>query len=114
MTNPHHDHKQFPTDKVKLIAETVLKEIFDDLEFDVRKSPSFLQEATKIISSELKKHITDSFEYFVHLSLNEKIGQAFTTGSMCLWDDEKDRYVSTSFETSSFVCIAVIFFCHIS
>jgi hypothetical protein len=45
----------------------------------------------------------------VQLVLSEKIGQAFFSGTMCLWDPEHDNYMTTTYENSSFMVVAIVF-----
>lgn len=45
----------------------------------------------------------------MQLTLREKMGQAFFSGAMCLWDPDHDNYMTTTYENTSFIVIAIVF-----
>lgn len=100
---------RFPIEVAKYIADYILSDIFEDLNFSSEHITDYVQMATQAISSELREHISDKFDYTVQCTIIEKIGQAFFSGSMSLWDEEHDNYITTKYETHSFVCLCVIF-----
>ena len=99
----------FPVSKVKLEADRVLKEKFESKVYEYKEAQTLLKEATDEISKSIKKVISAQYKYAVQVTVSEKIGQAFFAGTMCLWDPEHDNYVTTSYETSTFIVVAVIF-----
>ena len=107
----NNENEKFPIKIVKVVTDTILKELFCDWIFNPEQTTEFLQYIAQEITNELKPLISTKFDFFVQLSLSENVGQDFATGSMCLWDPNHDDYISTSYETSSFVCIASIYGC---
>ena len=99
----------FPISKVKLEADRVLKEKFEGKVYEYKEAQTLLKEATDEISKSIKKVVPPQYKYAVQVTVSEKMGQAFFAGTMCLWDPEHDNYVTTSYETSTFIVVAVIF-----
>jgi hypothetical protein len=100
---------QFPVSIVKAEADKVLKDKFDNQVYDPRATNLLLKEATDEIAKTIKKVVSPQYKYAVQVTLSEKIGQAFFSGTMCLWDPDHDNYVTTSFETGTFLVVVVIF-----
>ncbi|KAK8846163.1 Tctex1 domain-containing protein 3 [Tritrichomonas musculus] len=100
----------FPVSKVKAEVEKILANKFDQ-PYDVKGSTLTLKEATDEIGKAVKRIIPVRFKFSVQLTISEKIGQAFFSGSMCLWDPEHDNYVTVTYETSTFLVVCVIFGC---
>ena len=98
----------FPVSKVKAEVDKILAARFDKVQYD-EGAFNLLKQVTDEIYKATKAIIPPRYKYAVHLTLSEKIGQAFFSGSMCLWDEEHDNYVTTSFETSTILVVAVIF-----
>ena len=99
----------FPVSKVKEEVDKILVKLFDKQTYDTKQSSLLLKEATDEIGKAVKRIVPARFKFSVQLTLSEKIGQALFSGSMCLWDEEHDNYVSTTYETSSFLVVVVIF-----
>ncbi|OHT10891.1 outer arm dynein light chain 2 [Tritrichomonas foetus] len=99
----------FPVSKIKAEVEKILTNKFDKTTYDTKQSSLTLKEATDEIGKCVKRIAPARFKFSVQLVLSEKIGQAFFSGSMCLWDEEHDNYVTTTYETSTFLVVAVIF-----
>lgn len=105
---------RFPTDtvpvsKVKNETDAILHSKFGDVPYEPRSTALLLKEATDEIAKSLKKTIPQRFKFAVQCNLCEKIGQAIFSGSMCLWDAEHDNYITTTYETPTFIAIVVIF-----
>jgi hypothetical protein len=101
----------FAVSKVKAEADKILKEKFQDQTYETRATGLLLKEATDELSRTIKKLVAPQYKYSVQITLSEKVGQAFFSGNMCLWDPDHDNYVTTSFETSTFLVVVVIFGC---
>jgi hypothetical protein len=101
--------EKFPFSKVKTETDRILAAKFKTAVFESKASGLLLREATDEISKALGRVVLKQFKWAIQLTLSEKVGQAFFSGSMCLWDPEHDNYVSTSFENSNVMVIAIIF-----
>lgn len=101
----------FPVSKVKVEVEKILENKFDKQTYDTKASTLALKEVTDEIGKAVKRIIPARFKFSVHVTISEKIGQAFFSGSMCLWDPEHDNYVTVTYETSTFLVVVVIFGC---
>ena len=99
----------FPVSKVKAEVEKILAEKFEKQTYDTKESSLQLKVATDEIGKAVKRIIPARFKFSVQLTISEKIGQAFFSGSMCLWDPEHDNYVTVTHETSTFLVVVVIF-----
>ena len=100
--------KRFPKDAVKEMAEYVLKDIFQDFKLDYSKSQEMIQFSTKALSFVLKENFS-KYDFFVQVTLSEKIGQALLTASMCLWDPSTDDYATASYDSQDYIVIANIY-----
>jgi hypothetical protein len=76
-----------------------------------RENEQLLREASEEIQKALGRVVSQQFKWSVQITMTERIGQAFFSGSMCLWDPEHDNYVNTRFENSNIMVVAVIFGC---
>jgi hypothetical protein len=99
----------FPVSKVKAETDKILITKFETAVFEPKASALLLREATDEISKALIRVVSKQFKWAVQLTMSEKVGQAFFSGSMCLWDPEHDNYVSTVYENSNLMVIAIIF-----
>ena len=101
----------FPVSKVKAEVEKILANKFEKQTYDYKAASLTIKEATDEIGKAVKRIIPARFKFSVQLTISEKIGQAFFSGSMCLWDPEHDNYVTSTYETSTFLVVVVIFGC---
>ena len=101
-------HK-FPKEMAHEIGDFILKEIFKDFRWDYTKAQNMIQYAAKAISSTLKENLSPNFDFFVQVTLSEKIGQALLTGSMSLWDPSTDDYATSSYDSDEYIVIANIY-----
>lgn len=100
---------KFPKEKAKEIADFIMKDVFEDPQFNFQFVQDFLKIITDGISMEVKNAVEPYFAVFVQLTLLENIGQAIFSGSMSLWDQRTDDYVSTKYATEKFTCICNIY-----
>jgi glutamate synthase domain-containing protein 1 len=101
----------FPVSKVKAETDKVLKAKFETAVFDPKESVRTLKEASDEISKVIKLIIPKTYKFSVQVTLSQKMGQAFYSGTMCLWDPEHDNYMSTTYENSSVLVLVVVFGC---
>jgi hypothetical protein len=101
----------FPVSKVKAETDKVLKTKFAEVVFDPKETVRVMKEASDEISKVIKKIVAPQYKFSVQVTVSEKIGQAFYSGTMCLWDPEHDNYMSTTFENSSVLVLVVVFGC---
>ena len=99
-----------PVSKIKEEANRILAKKFADTVYD-KGTNMKLKEATDELSKSLKGIISNRYKFAVQLTVSEKVGQAIFSGSMSLWDAEHDNYVTTVYETPTFLVIAVVFCC---
>lgn len=108
---------QVPISKIKGIADQILEKRFKELKYDHKALGMKIKEATDEISKALKEKedgkeiLSRRYKYMVQLTVSENVGQAFFSGSMCLWDPEHDNYVTTVYEQPTFTIVCVIFCC---
>jgi hypothetical protein len=101
----------FPVSKVKAETDKVLAAKFAEVVFDVKETVRVLKEASDEISKVIKKVVSPQYKFSVQVTVSQKIGQAFFSGTMCLWDPEHDNYMSTTYENSSVLVLVVVFGC---
>lgn len=104
----------FPVSAVKAAVDKVLLSCFSETTYEqLGDIPECIKKTINAIKSDLETNrvIQPRFKYAVQLIISEKIGQAFFTGAMCLWDPEHDNYVSCTYETSTFTAVATVFGC---
>ena len=101
--------QKFPKKMAQEIGDYILKEIFKDFPWDYSKAPGMIEYASKAIASTLKDNLSKNFDFFVQVTLSEKIGQAFLTGSMSLWDPSTDDYATSSYDGDDYIVIANIY-----
>ena len=99
----------FPVSKIKAEVDKILETNFDKTTYDPKQSSLTLKEVTDEIAKAVTRIAPARFKFSVQVTLSEKIGQAFFAGSMCLWDEEHDNYVTSTYEASTFIVVAVIF-----
>ena len=100
---------KFPKEMAQEIGNFILKEIFKNFQWDYSQAQNMIQRASKAISYTLKENLPNKFDYFVQVTLSEKIGQALLTASMCLWDPSTDDYATSSYESQDYIVIANIY-----
>jgi hypothetical protein len=99
----------FHVSKVKQEVDKILKTKFDNVTFDPKQCGLLLREATDEATKAIRRVTANDYKYSVQFALSEKIGQAFFSGTMCLWDPEHDNYMTTTYENSSFMVVAIVF-----
>lgn len=100
---------KFPKERAKEIADFILKDIFEDPQFDYNYIQYFLDIASKAITFEIHNDISSDFSVFVQVTLLENLGQSIISASMSLWDQRTDDYVATSYSTNKFTCLVNIY-----
>jgi hypothetical protein len=94
---------------VKAETDKVLKSKFETYVFDAKEGARVMKEASEEIGKMIKKVVAPQYKYSIQMTINQKLGQAFYSGTMCLWDSEHDNYMSTTFENSSVFVLVVVF-----
>lgn len=98
-----------PFSKIKNKVDEILAGRFEKMVYDPKITVLELKEAVNEINTLVKENISQRFKYAIQSNIVEKIGQAVFSGNMCLWDAEHDNYISTQFETPTFMVIVIIF-----
>jgi hypothetical protein len=101
----------FPVSKVKGEVEKILAVKFGKASYEAKATAALLRETTDEIAKTVARVVSKQFKWSVQLTLSEKVGQAFFSGSMCLWDPEHDNYATTTYENSNILVVAIIFGC---
>jgi hypothetical protein len=99
----------FPVSKVKGEVKKILEAKFGQAAFEPKASNVLLRDATDEISKALLRVVSKQFKWSAQLTLSEKVGQAFFSGSMCLWDPEHDNYATVTYENSNILVVAIVF-----
>ncbi|NXO00207.1 TC1D3 protein, partial [Rhinopomastus cyanomelas] len=93
-------------------AQAILTNNLQGAKYDGASSPSLCASISEEILQAVKELLFDRYKYVVSVLIVEKAGQAMTVGSRCLWDVERDTWVSAKYETATFIALALIMACY--
>ncbi|OWK63147.1 Tctex1 domain-containing protein 3 [Lonchura striata] len=80
--------------------------------YDGASSPFLCASISEEILNAVKELDYDRYKYVVTVLIVEKANQAMIVASRCLWDAERDTWVSAKCETDTFIALALVMACY--
>ncbi|NWH95269.1 TC1D3 protein, partial [Aegithalos caudatus] len=80
--------------------------------YDGDSSPFLCASISEEILKAVKELDYDRYKYVVSVLIVEKANQAMIVASRCLWDVERDTWVSAKCETDTFIALALVMACY--
>ncbi|NXP29002.1 TC1D3 protein, partial [Scytalopus superciliaris] len=93
-------------------AQEILKDKLQHAKYDGVSSPSLCASISEEILKAVKGFGFDRYKYVVSVLIVEKADQAMIVASRCLWDVQRDTWVSAKCETDTFIALALVMACY--
>ncbi|NWV78195.1 TC1D3 protein, partial [Dasyornis broadbenti] len=93
-------------------AQAILTNKLQGTKYDGASSPFLCASISEEILKAVKELNYDRFKYVVSVLIVEKANQAMIVASRCLWDVERDTWVSAKCETDTFIALALVMACY--
>ncbi|NXF05782.1 TC1D3 protein, partial [Smithornis capensis] len=97
---------------VKVKAQEILMNKLQQATYDGVSSPSLCASISEEILKAVKAFEFDRYKYVVSVLIVEKANQAMIVASRCLWDVQRDTWVSAKCETETFIALALVMACY--
>ncbi|NXR55377.1 TC1D3 protein, partial [Hippolais icterina] len=113
----HNTYRLEPRTKVQdgLVrdkAQAILTSKLQEATYDGASSPFLCASISEEILKAVKELDYDRYKYVVSVLIVEKANQAMIVASRCLWDDQRDTWVSAKCETDTFIALALVMACY--
>ncbi|NXP78248.1 TC1D3 protein, partial [Ramphastos sulfuratus] len=105
-------HKKFQDYLVRDKAQVILMNELQQAKYDGVSSPALCASISEEILKAVKELDFDRYKYVVSVLIVEKAGQAMNVASRCVWDAQRDTWVSARCETETFIALALIMACY--
>ncbi|XP_042651697.1 dynein light chain Tctex-type protein 2-like isoform X1 [Tyto alba] len=105
-------HNKFRDYLVRDKVQEILTNKLQQAKYDGDSSPSLCVSLSDEILKAVKEFNFDRYKYVVLVQIVEKTGQAINVASRCVWDDQRDTWVSAKCETETFIALAVVMACY--
>ncbi|NXA10926.1 TC1D3 protein, partial [Sapayoa aenigma] len=93
-------------------AQKILMNKLQQAKYDGVSSPSLCASISEEILKAVKEFRFDRYKYVVSVLIVEKADQAMIVASRCLWDVQRDTWVSAKCETETFIALALVMACY--
>ncbi|NWI49580.1 TC1D3 protein, partial [Calyptomena viridis] len=93
-------------------AQQILMNKLQQANYDGVSSPSLCASISEEILKAVKEFDFDRYKYVVSVLIVEKANQAMIVASRCLWDVQRDTWVSAKCETETFIALALVMACY--
>ncbi|NXI80572.1 TC1D3 protein, partial [Rhipidura dahli] len=93
-------------------AEAILTNKLQGTTYNGASSPFLCASISEEILKAVKELDYDRYKYVVSVLIVEKANQAMIVASRCLWDDQRDTWVSAKCETDTFIALALVMACY--
>ncbi|NXX26820.1 TC1D3 protein, partial [Nicator chloris] len=93
-------------------AQAILTSKLQEATYDGASSPFLCASISEEILKAVKELDYDRYKYVVSVLIVEKANQAMIVASRCLWDDQRDTWVSAKCETDTFIALALVMACY--
>ncbi|NXQ48156.1 TC1D3 protein, partial [Catharus fuscescens] len=93
-------------------AQAILTNKLQGATYDGASSPFLCASISEEILKAVKELDYDRYKYVVSVLIVEKANQAMIVASRCLWDVERDTWVSAKCETDTFIALALVMACY--
>ncbi|NXB86515.1 TC1D3 protein, partial [Vidua macroura] len=113
----HNTYRLEPRTKVQdgLVrdkAQVILTNKLQEATYDGASSPFLCASISEEILNAVKELDCDRYKYVVSVLIVEKANQAMIVASRCLWDAQRDTWVSAKCETDTFIALALVMACY--
>ncbi|NWV61078.1 TC1D3 protein, partial [Malurus elegans] len=110
-------YRQEPREKVQdsLVQDKVQAILTNKLQgtkYDGVSSPFLCASIADEIIKAVNEFDYDRYKYVVSVLIVEKANQAMIVASRCLWDAQRDTWVSAKCETDTFIALALVMACY--
>ncbi|KFV60501.1 Tctex1 domain-containing protein 3, partial [Tyto alba] len=105
-------HNKFRDYLVRDKVQEILTNKLQQAKYDGDSSPSLCVSLSDEILKAVKEFNFDRYKYVVLVLIVEKTGQAINVASRCVWDDQRDTWVSAKCETETFIALALVMACY--
>ncbi|NXG05899.1 TC1D3 protein, partial [Sakesphorus luctuosus] len=92
-------------------AQEILMNKLQQAKYDGVSSPFLCASISEEILKAVKEFGFDRYKYVVSVLIVEKADQAMIVASRCLWDVQRDTWVSAQCETDTFIALALVMAC---
>ncbi|XP_041324952.1 dynein light chain Tctex-type protein 2 [Pyrgilauda ruficollis] len=93
-------------------AQAILTNKLQEATYDGASSPFLCASVSEEILNAVKELDYDRYKYVVSVLIVEKANQAMIVASRCLWDAQRDTWVSAKCETDTFIALALVMACY--
>ncbi|XP_027490018.1 tctex1 domain-containing protein 3 isoform X1 [Corapipo altera] len=93
-------------------AQQILTSKLQQASYDGVSSPLLCASISEEILKAVKEFGFDRYKYVVSVLIVEKTDQAMIVASRCLWDVQRDNWVSAKCETETFIALALVMACY--
>ncbi|NXG59835.1 TC1D3 protein, partial [Hemiprocne comata] len=93
-------------------AQAILTNKLQQAKYNGVSSPSLCASMSEEILKAVKELDFDRYKYVVSVLIVEKAGQAMNVASRCVWDVQRDSWVSAKCETETFIALALVMACY--
>ncbi|NWU99209.1 TC1D3 protein, partial [Upupa epops] len=93
-------------------AQAILMNNLQQAKYDGVSSPSLCASISEEILKAVKELNFDRYKYVVTVLIVEKAGQAMNVSKKCVWDVQRDTWVSAQCETETFIALALVMACY--
>ncbi|NWV40152.1 TC1D3 protein, partial [Grantiella picta] len=93
-------------------AQTILMNKLQGANYDGASSAFLCASISEEILKAVKGLNYERYKYVVSVLIVEKANQAMIVGSRCLWDAQRDTWVSAKCETDTFIALALVMACY--
>ncbi|KAM7062460.1 PREDICTED: tctex1 domain-containing protein 3 [Sturnus vulgaris] len=93
-------------------AQAILTNKLQGATYDGASSPFLCASISEEILKAVKDLDYDRYKYVVSVLIVEKANQAMIVASRCLWDVQRDTWVSAKCETDTFIALALVMACY--
>ncbi|NXY72771.1 TC1D3 protein, partial [Glareola pratincola] len=93
-------------------AQEILMNRLQEAKYDGASSASLCASTSEEILQAVKALNFDRYKYVVSVLIVQKAGQAMIVASRCVWDVQRDTWVSAKCETETFIALALVMACY--
>ncbi|NXG15715.1 TC1D3 protein, partial [Grallaria varia] len=93
-------------------AQEILTNKLQQAKYDGVSIPPLCASISEEILKAVKDFGFDRYKYVVSVLIVEKADQAMIVASRCLWDVQRDTWVSAKCETDTFIALALVMACY--
>eukprot|EP00795_Rhopilema_esculentum_P010224 gene10224-18908_t len=101
--------QEFPSDQIAEIANEILKNRLQNVEYDEMKCKELSKDLSNEIQNKIRKLNLPQYKLLCYVHLAEVRGQGMTAASRCMWDTNTGDFAIAKYESKSLSATASIF-----